>query len=233
MKASKKAYIIVIIVLSHLTGHSTISYGQQHYIGFTGGYNMGKFFNFSIDPGYSSKFQLKSGFSADSFYETKNMPALSLRVGLQYNYQEADIEISVNEGHSSSYTKLDYSFHLLKLNSNLVFQVFERNNLKLNVLFGPEFSYTINTKAKGEGWTYYSASTGEKQYWKKDERNSKDLYNFNFGVDLGLEFIVPVRNQLDFLIQNRFEILMTKVFGLHIPLFTGSIQVGLRYNLNK
>lgn len=237
MKLIKKIYIIAIIACSHLTDYSCVSYAQKHSIGFLGGYNAGKFLNFSIDPDYSSKYSLKSGFSLASFYETKDKPAISFRVGLQYSFQKADIEASEHVGHSSFYTKSDYSFHLLALNFNLVFQLVNQPKLKFNLLVGPEFSYIINTKAKGEGWTYYSASTGTKQYWEKDERNSKDLYKFNVGVNLGLEFIIPVREQLDFLIQNRYTILITSISKIqnigYTSLLTASLQVGLQYNLKK
>lgn len=237
MKLLKKIYILAIIACSHLTDYSCVSYAQQHAIGFTTGYNAGRFLNFFKDDTYHANYRLKSGFSLATFYETKNKPVVSFRVGLQYQYQNANMEVHEQVSHSSFYTKIDYSIQLLVLNLDLVFQLVKQPKLKFNLLFGPDFSYTINTKAKGEGWTYYSASTGTKQYWEKDERNSKDLSKFNIGVNLGLEFIFPIREQLDFLIQNRYTILTTNVSKVqnirHTSMLTGGLQVGLRYNLKK
>ncbi len=233
----RKFIILAIIACFHLTDYSCVSFAQQHAFGFTTGYNAGRFLNFFKDDTYHANYRLKSGFSLATFYETKDKPVVSFRVGFQYQYQNANMEVHEQVSHSSFYTKIDYSIQLLALNLNLVFQLIDQPKLKFNLLFGPEFSYNINTKAKGTGWTYYSASTGTKQYWEKDERNSKDFSKFNFGFNLGLEFTIPIREQLDFLIQNRYSILITNVSKMkntrHTSLFTGGLQIGLRYNLKK
>lgn len=237
MKLLKKIYILAIIACSHLTDYSCVSYAQQHAIGFTTGYNAGRFFNFFKDDTYHANYRLKSGFSLATFYETKDKPVVSFRVGLQYSFQKADMEVSEQVSHSSFYTKIDYSIQLLVLNLDLVFQLVNQPKLKFNLLFGPDFSYTFNTKAKGEGWTYYSASMGAKQYWEKDERNSKDFSKFNFGFNLGLEFTIPVRDQLDFLIQNKYNIFITNITKIKniqsTSLFIGGLHLGLRYHFKK
>jgi hypothetical protein len=247
MKPIMNTYVIVIIVLFHLINYSSISYAQQHSIGLTGGYNAGTFFNFSKKPGYDANYQLKSGFSVASFYETKMDSISYLRVELQYRFQNAGMEIYRNAGHASFYKNLDYSLHLLNLNLLYLFRIVDRKPFKANILFGPTFSYMINTFARGNGWDYRLVTQIDTsgnpvsfittQNWEKDERNSKDLSRFTVGVDLGLEFIIPVRNQLDFLIQNRYTILITGVSKMKgtrpTSLFTGNLQVGLRYNLKK
>lgn len=242
-----KIHNIAILIISQLTYCYTLSYGQQHSIGLTGGYNAGTFFNFSKKPDYDANYQLKSGFSVASFYETQMDSIINIRVELQYRLQNAGMEIYRNAGHASFYKNLDYSLHLLNLNLIYLFRIVDRKPFKANILFGPTFSYTINTLARGNGWDYRLVTQIDTsgnpvsfittQDWEKDERNSKDLSRFTVGVDLGLEFIIPVRNQLDFLIQNRYTILITGVSKMKgtrpTSLFTGGLQVGLRYNLKK
>lgn len=242
-----KIHDIAILIISQLTYCYAVSYAQQHSIGFTGGYNAGTFFNFSKKLDYDANYQLKSGFSAASFYETKMDSIINIRVELQYRLQNAGMEIYRNAGHASFYKNLHYSLHLLNLNLLYLFRIVDRKSFKANILFGPTFSYTINTLAKGNGWDYRlvtqidtlgnSVSFITTQDWEKNERNSKDLSRFNVGVDLGFDFLIPVHDQLDFLIQNRYTIFLTNVSKMkniqHTSLFTGSLQVGLRYNLKK
>lgn len=247
MKPINKIYIIVIVACSQLAGYSSASYAQQHSIGLTGGYNAGTFFNFSKKPDYDANYQLKSGFLVASFYETQMDSIINMRVELQYRLQNAGMEIYHNAGHASFYKNLDYSLHLLNLNLVYLFRIVDRKPFKANILFGPTFSYTINTLARGNGWDYRLVTQIDTsgnpvsfittQDWKKDERNSRDLSRFNVGVDLGVEFIIPVRNQLDFLIQNRYNFLITNASKMkntrQTSFFTGGLQVGIRYNLKK
>lgn len=193
---------------------------------------------FSKKPDYDANYQLKSGVSITSFYETQMDSIINMRVELQYRFQNAGMEIYHNAGHASFYKNLNLVY---------LFRIVDRKSFKANILFGPTFSYTINTLARGNGWDYQSVTQIDTsgnpvsfittQDWKKDERNSRDLSRFNVGVDLGVEFIIPVRNQLDFLIQNRYNFLITNASKMknirHTSLFTGGLQVGIRYNLKK
>lgn len=141
-------FVLIFILLNHLN----VSFGQQHAIGFTSGYNAGTFLNFSKQEDFDTKYKLKSGFSLTSFYETRNNTAVSFRLGLNYSYQKANMNVNQFAGHYSTFTNMDYSFHLLDFNLNLVFHLIEKEKFKMNLLFGPTFNSILNTRAKGEGW---------------------------------------------------------------------------------
>lgn len=240
-----KNHIISALMISQLTIYCAISSAQQHSVGFSGGYNTGKFFNFSKNDDYDTKYHLKSGFSVASFYEAKMDSISNFRVELQYRFQNADMAIDYNAGHASFYKNLNYSFHLLNLNLLYAFEIVNRKSFKINIVLGPTLSFVTNIRARGNGWDYQQVtqvdtlgnpvSSITTQDWEKNERNSKDLSMFNIGVDLGLDFIIPVRDQLDFLIQNKYNIIINNILKLDnikpTSLFTGSLQLGIRYKL--
>lgn len=169
----------------------------------------------------------------------------NFRVELQYRFQNADMEIDYNAGHASFYKNLNYSFHLLNLNLLYAFEIINKKSFKINIVLGPTLSFVTNIRARGNGWDYQQVTQVDTlgnpvsflttQDWEKNERNSKDLSMFNIGVDLGLDFIIPVHDQLDFLIQNKYNIIINNILKLDniqpTSLFTGSFQLGIRYNL--
>ena len=221
----------------------TIS-NAQHFVGFTGGYSVGKFANFSKEQGYNANYHFKSGIAFSSFYETKMDSGCNIRIELQYKWQHADMEIEYNAGRSSFSHNSDYSFHLLSLNPICLFRLVEKKKFKLDFLFGLNFAYNINTTAKGNGGGYHletqidtngnSIPTFTIRHWEKNEHNSKDLSKFNFGVDIGVEFIIPINNKMDFLFQNRYHAFLTSIIAekkiRYTSLFTGYLNIGFRYN---
>jgi len=235
---------IIIVLITIFT--PSVS-NAQHYIGFTGGYSMGTFTNFVKKQGYDANYHLKSGVSFTSFYETKIDTLYNLKIELQYRWQNADLKINNNAGHSSFYKKVDYSFHLLNLNLICSFRLVEKKSFKLYFLLGPTFALNVNTTAKGNGWEYYSKTQIDTngnpvpilttREWEKNECNSKDLSKFNVGIDLGLDFIIPLNRSLDFLIQNRYNIFITnftKQKNLrYTSLFLGNLNIGVRYKFHK
>ena len=233
---------IIIIVLITIFSHSAIK--AQHYIGLTGGYSMGTFTNFVKKQEYDANYRLKNGVSLSSFYETKIDSICNLKIELQYRWQNADMDIDYHFGHSSFYKNIDYSFHLLNLNLICSFQLVKKKSFNLFFLLGPTFAYNVNIAAKGNGWEYYSQTqidtNGNSKYilttrqWEKNERNSKDLSTFNVGIDLGLEFIIPINNRLDFLIHNRYNIYFTSFTKqIYTSLFLGNLNIGVRYNFSQ
>ena len=219
----------------------------QHYSGLVGGYSIGTFTNFVKKQGYDANYHLKNGVSLSSFYEIKIDSIYKLKIELQYRWQNADLEIKNNAGHASFYKKVDYSFHLLNLNLICSFRLVEKKSFKLYFLLGPTFAINANTTAKGNGWEYYTQTQIDTngnpiqimttREWEKHERNSKDLSTFNVGVDLGLEFIIPINNSLDFLIHNRYNIFITNFTKQkelrYTLLFLGNLNIGIRYNFRQ
>jgi hypothetical protein len=240
----KNFYIFIIASIATL--NLTIA-NAQHYIGFTGGYSIGTFTNFTKKQEYDANYHLKNGATISSFYETKIDSICSLKIELQYKWQNVDMEINNNVGHASFYKKIDYSLHLLNLNLICSFRLVEKKSFKLRFLLGTTFSYNLNTHAKGNGWEYYSQTQIDTngnlvqilttREWKKNERNSKDLSVFNVGLDCGLDFIFPINDKMDFLIQNRYNILLINIAKQknlrYTSLFSGYLNIGFRYNFRK
>jgi len=218
----------------------------QNFMGVTGGYSAGAFTNFIKDPSYEAIYHFKPGIVFSSFYENKMNSVVNFKLELQYRWQNADMEVKHTSGTLSSYSNIDYSFHLLNLNLIYSFRMVERKTFQLYFLFGLSFAYNVNTVAKGNGWDPYHITQTDTsgntvhimttQNWKKNERNSKDLSTFNIGIDAGLEVIIPINNRLDFLVQNRYNLFLASIMAKKIrytSLFTGYLNIGFRYNFHN
>jgi hypothetical protein len=240
----KNIHIIVIVVIAIF--NFSVSNAQQ-FIGITGGFCKGTFADFAKKQYYDANYNFKNGITFSSFYETKIDSINNLRIELQYNLQNADMEIKNNEGRASFYKNLDYSFQLLNLNLINSFRLIEKKSIKMYFLVGPTFSYNINTIAKGNGWEFYyqtqidtnsnPVSILTTRNWEKNEQNSKDLSKFNIGFDIGLDFMIPMNNRIDLIFQNKYNFWLTNITTLddlkHTSLLTGHLNVGLRYNLKR
>ncbi|MEG1555331.1 MAG: hypothetical protein RR356_01225, partial [Bacteroidales bacterium] len=206
--------------------------------------SIGTFTNFVNEQDYKTIYHFKNGVTFTPFYETKIDSICNLKIEMQYRWQNADMNIDYDFGHSSFYKNIDYSFHLLNLNLICSFRLVEKKSFKLRFLFGAILGYNINTLAKGSGWEYHSQTQIDTngnpiqilttRQWEKDERHSKDLSIFNVGVDLGLDMIIPINNRMDFLIQNRYNIFITSITRQknlrYTSLFSGYLNIGFRYN---
>ena len=238
----KNIYILVILMVFDFSVSNA-----QHFIGISGGYNLGTFTNFTKKQDYKAIYHFKSGLAFSSFYETKMDSVCNIRIELQYKYQNVDMEIENNAGNSSFYKNIDYSLHLLNLNLICSFRLVEKKSFKMNLLFGPTLAYNMNTTAKGNGWEYYHTTQIDTngnpiqflttQNWEKNERNSKDISKFNFGIDVGFDFVIPINNRMDFLIQNRYTIFLTNIMKQksfrYTSLFTGNLNIGFRYKFHS
>lgn len=206
------------------------AYGQKQTVGFLGGYNVSRLVNFRIDNDYTFQhYNFKSGFSVASFYETSNLSNIGMRVGLQYSFQNADLEIEYHQGHTSYYKNIDYTFHKLDLQFDLVFSILKEEKLKINFVVGPEIDFMVKTISRGYGWDHYSSGLSGMKDWEVVNRNSKDFSVINLGVGLGIEFLIPFNNRLEFLIQHK-NVLMVP---FHQKLLSACIRFGCRLNLQK
>lgn len=220
----------------------------QSYIGLIGGITEAKLFDFTNNEEYNAKYHLRNGASFSSFYEMKMDSVTNLRIELQYKFQNADMEIKNHLSHaSSSYKNLDFSFHQANLNLVFTFQLLEKHFLKIDFLIGPTVSYTINTKSEGKGWDIvYETQTDTSgnpiqiltaHTWEKNESKSKDISLFNFGFDCGFDFMIPINDKIDFISQNKYNVSLTHLFTLdhlkYTSLFTGYLNIGLRYKFKK
>ncbi len=226
---------------------SPSSYAQS-YMGIIGGITEAKLFEFTNNEEYNAKYHLRNGASFASFYEMKMDSVTNLRIELQYKFQNADMEIKNYASlASSSYKNLDFSFHQVNLNLIFTFRLIEKHFFKIDFLFGPAVSYTINTKSKGNGWDIvYETQTDtsgnpiqilKTRAWEKNESKSKDISLFNFGFDCGFDFMIPINDKIDFIVQNKYNGSLTHLLTLdnlkYTSLFTGYLSIGLRYKFDK
>lgn len=244
LKSIKHIYPFIITLI--LTANLTIA-EAQHFVGITAGYSKGRFMNFANDRDYDSNYRLKNGLSFSSFYEGRNDSISSFRVELNYKLQGADMEVENFAGHASFYKNLDYKIQLLNLNLLYSLLLIKKKALKMSLLIGPTVSYNLHTSSNGNGWEFYYQTqikpNGEPvqvlttRNWEKNELNSKDLSQVNFGWDMGLDFAFPVTNTMDLLFQHRYNILLTNIATQkelrHTALLTGYLSFGLRYNLHN
>lgn len=217
----------------------------QHYIGFNAGYSTASFVDFTNDNNYESKYRFKSGVAISSFYEAKIDSNVNFRIELQYNYQQSDLEVRNNVGKGSFYKNLDFSSHLMNLHFAPSFRLINKKSLRMSFSPGLVVSYNMYTHSKGNGWDYvhktFIDSSGNEmsfvttQDWEKNERNSNDLARFNVGVVFGLNFLVPVNQKIDFLIQNNYRLLLTRAIQMpyHTSMLIGDLSIGLRYRLDR
>lgn len=219
----------------------------QSYFGLIGGFTEAKLFNFTNDEEYNAKYHLRNGASFSTFYEMKVDSVTNLRIEFQYKFQKTDFEIKNNAGHASFYKNLDYSFQQANLNLVFTFRLLEKRFLKINFLLGPTVSCTINTKSKGDGWDFvyeiHMDTSGNPiqiptiHNWLKNESKSKDISLFNFGFDCGFDFMIPINHKFDLIIQNKYNVSLTHLFTIdnlkYTSLFTGYINIGLRYTFNN
>lgn len=223
----KVIHLLLITLLSTSFSHA------QNFLGIHTGYNAATLFDYSRNDDYKSNYTIKSGVGLSAFYEgVYEENASNYKVELQYGYQEADFEVSNKADHS--YTNMAFTWHQLNLNLAYSFSLLKRNAVNIRLLVGSSLSFSLVTTAKGSGYYdgYYL-----NQYWVKDERNSKDLSRFNFGVDLGLEFLFPLNEKLDLLVQNRYFCSVNSVVKMngvgYTPLAKGQLNLGFRYRLGE
>ncbi len=234
-----------IILIAFLTAFNLSISHAQRYIGICGGSAKGTFLNFTKDENYDAKYHLKNGTAFSSFYETKMDSINNFRIELQYKFQRADLEIKYNAGNASFYKHLDYSIQQLNLNFIYSLRLIEKNSLKIFFSLGPTVTYSINTKAQGSGWEFVYQTQIDTNgnpvqiltthNWEKSENKSKDLSQFNFGFDVGLDFMIPINNKLDFIIQNKYAVFFTNITTIdklkYTSLLTGHLNIGIRYKL--
>jgi hypothetical protein len=216
-------------------------------MGITGGYCMESFTTFAKKQNYDANYHFKNGVAFSFFHESKMDSTINLKIELQYKLQNADMKIKNDAGKASFYTNMDYSFHLFNLNLSPSFRIIEKKMFKMNFLLGMTLAYNITTTAIGNGWeSHYVEQVDTNgnfvhvlttRDWEKNERNSKDLSKFNVGIDIGLDFIIPVNNRMDFLLQNRYNIFFTNIMTLkyfrYTSLFTGILNIGFRYKFTN
>ena len=233
----KKKTVIHIIFLNFII--TSFSHAQN-YIGVHAGYSAATLLDYSLNDDYSANYTIKSGVGLSVFYEGVYEENVSnYRVELQYQYQEAGMEVDNDIGGDSFYKDMDFSFHQLNLNLSYLFPLIKKSKIGMSLLVGATISVNMNTRSKGNGVDYVIVPIGPsfQKYWEKDERNSKDLTKLNCGVNLGLEFLFPMNDRLDFLVQNKYylsamsAVKMSRV--VYTPILTGQLNLGLRYRLGE
>lgn len=177
-------------------------------------------------------------YSIGFFYERKVDSSANFRSELQYRYQTAGFKVKsygLASGAGGYSTDIDYTFHQVRLNLDYVINLidnFKKN--KINLIFGFAIGYDVRLIAKGNGWintshqitdtsgnTYYYMSPTE---WEKSENNSKDFKKGSFGLNFGLEYIFPMKNNHELILHNKYY------FGfIQYLFFSGGLGVGYTF----
>lgn len=216
---------------------------SKKYLGACAGYNLGSMVDFTRDEGFSSKYNFKSG-SLISIYFQKASYRYKYKLEIQYGIQQADMEIKFLQYEGSYYKNLDYTFQHLNLNFSYLIALLNKKGRTLNLLIGPTLSAHTKTHSKGFGWNeeriYQIDSLGQSTSYinrvdyQTDDNKSIDLANLKLGVDVGLNLSFPLKQKLDFIIENRYRFYLTNftIFKANrsTSFLTGGINLGLRYN---
>lgn len=233
------------ILFSVITIFNLSVSNAQRYIGINGGFSKGTFMNFSKKENYDASYQWKDGIMLSSFYETKIDSNSNLKIELQYRRQNVNMEITNTAGNASFYRNLKYSSQLLGLNLTYSFRFIEKKRFTVYFVFGPTFSYNLNTASKGNGWEFHYKNQIDTNgnhigilstnHWEKKENHSKDISTFNFGLDTGFDLVVPINSRIDFMLGNRYNVFLSNVTTLnklrYTSLLTGYLCIGIRHSL--
>lgn len=238
--------ILISLIIIGMVNSVTVA--QNNSIGIMGGYQKGALFNYTTTD-YEAKYPVNNGTSFSLFYEDK-IDSSRFRVELQYVHQNVGMEIKNNTGYISSFYKnMDYSFRLLNLNLNYSFCLVEEKSVGIYCVFGPTFFYTLTTHVHGNGWEFYyqpqTDSSGNavnmllSRNWTKNEKNTKDIAKFNYGLDVGIDLTFPLKKSgVDIILQNKYTFFLNNITApqkeLHYTsLFIGKLSLGLRYRFKS
>ncbi len=224
---------------------STESYAQSSF-GVAGGAGVGRLFDLRRDESmeYQSQYNFKGGLNFSAFYQMKSDP---VRFELQYLRQKADLNTVYYGGHflGSMENDLQFTFQQMNLKAMYVFQPVQKEHFQLNILAGVVVGYTFNTASKGSypvaekapypngngGFEYYSYT----KTYSKDEKNSDDLTRLNGGLTGGLEFVFPVSERLDLMLQNRYTVYASNFvraeYTMWASLLVGEVNVGVKFRI--
>jgi len=241
MKKSKISRYLIISIVFFLFSRTIYS---QNYIGFKAGVSKVKFFDFEKSEDFDVVYPFKNAMLFGFFYENKIDSTKNFRVELQYQFLNADMEIKNNSGNSSYYKSLNYSFQQLGINILYSLNIFESKSFKVFLPFGVAAAYTVKTKSKGNGWDFvyqtqidtngYPVRIIRTQNWVKNEEDSKDLSQFNFGCNVGVDFIKPINRKIDIIVQNNYTFFLTHIKPTstkYMSLLSGNLNIAIRYTL--
>lgn len=136
---------ILFIAFSFSISHA------QNAVGFTGGINFAKFFDYKNDEDYESDYPINAGSSYSAFYETIVDLIYTVKFELQYAIQNADLTVFPFTGLQTMYKDLHYTFRQIHLHLMYSFPLADWSSFKIDYLFGLNLAYTGKTKAEGEG----------------------------------------------------------------------------------
>lgn len=235
------------ILIISLSFFNLKTINAQRYVGLNVGYNAGKYFE-SWKQRYTdfdSKYRINGGYQISLYYQQVN-PKNKGRFELQYGSQKTELEVTKNGGNNSYYTNMEYTFQYIQMNFDYSFNLINKNNKSLDVFVGPSGSLNFNSLATGNGYKpisilsytpngqpFYTTSFEE---WEISNEKKGGLSKFNLGVNLGLDFNLPLSEKIDCIIQNRNTLFLNRQIFLddiNLTAFIKSgLSVGLRYRIN-
>jgi hypothetical protein len=223
---------------------SSINSFSQNYFGFNVGFNEGSLFTYRKQKDYIDSYHFKSGLSLSFFYETKLASTTNYRLELQYIHQKTDFEVYYISSKFGFYKNLDLVFDRFNFNLIYVFQLINKDSYKINLLTGPNISYTFQAKSYGYGWDtdVSQVDTSNSQVfsykkieWEKSKSKSNEISDIFLGVDLGFEILIPINKTVDIHIINKYNLSISSPISFvdirYTPFFCGYLNVGVRLKL--
>ena len=237
MRVTRSLFLLVFVVFCFLSTNLK----AQKYISASAGYSAGKFSNSKYTYYGEINNEIKSGYfvsiSFDSLAFHKNL-RFGLQLGTQ-NGKSEDMKPTINGPIVENY---EVQFQYCQFDVNYIFRLIESKKIALNFILGPTFSYNLRTKLNGNGSSpkcnSLTDSLGQNQYWYMDstwERNneiSTGFSGFNFGLNFGLSLCFPLKNKIDFVLENRYSTFFHQITNMELelsPFLRGDLSLGLRF----
>lgn len=240
MTSSRTISFLVFSLLFALQGTAQSAFGV------TAGAGLGRLFDFRRDEPIeiTSKYHIKGGINATAFYQMKNDP---FRFEIQYLRQNADLVTTQYAGHVAGTAQNNLSFTLQQLNAKVLrtFEPVRKEHFRMNLQAGAVLGYIFKTRSYGNysrPETYHYTDTNGIVHnfpitatHTKDESNSSDLNRLNAGLIFGMEFVFPLNEKFDFLLQNRYTVYASNFVHVQYAgwasLLTTELNVGLKYRI--
>jgi hypothetical protein len=138
----------------------------------------------------------------------------------------------------------EVQFQYCQFDVNYIFRLIESKKIAFNFILGPTFSYNLRTQLNRNGssskYNFFTDSLGQNQYWytvstwERNNEISTGFSGFNFGLNFGLSLCLPLKNKIDFVLENRYSTFFHQITNMELelgPFLRGDLSVGLRFRI--
>ena len=188
-------FAIVLFLGGNLKAQSSFS--------ISGGFNQPIFYTQQSKSEYYHSIRSYDAYLINFTYK-ENFSALqkNLRLGAQLEFKQQSAWFYYEDNFPTDTFATGVRYDIRSLNLYLFPELKVGQSVKFVFSGGPVIQYVVNTKAKG---TQIQIRTGESNIETKiDEKNSKDISGFSFGVKINLGVEIPIYKNLYLLFNNSY-----------------------------